>query len=104
MLLLTLHGECRRGLELIRVAPLQAGVLPFLCPHTDVSRQTQLCSAWEDTERVHSLYLNVNMYNQRIVAIVFEAKPASEKIGLQRVMNNLCWDYVCHANSDRIDR
>lgn len=34
-LVLLLHGEFRRSLEPIRVTPLQAGVILFLCRHTD---------------------------------------------------------------------
>jgi DNA-binding MarR family transcriptional regulator len=34
-LVLQLHGEYRRSLEPIRVTPLQAGVLLFLCRHAD---------------------------------------------------------------------
>jgi hypothetical protein len=33
-LVLQLHGDFRRRLEPIRVTPLQAGVLLFLCRHT----------------------------------------------------------------------
>ena len=33
--MLQLHGEFRRNLEPIRVTPLQAGVLLFLCRHAD---------------------------------------------------------------------
>ena len=34
-LVLQLHGEFRRSLEPIRVTPLQAGVILFLCRHAD---------------------------------------------------------------------
>ena len=36
-LVLQLHGEFRRSLEPIRVTPLQAGVLLFLCRRADAS-------------------------------------------------------------------
>jgi DNA-binding MarR family transcriptional regulator len=41
---LQLHGEFRRSLEPIRVTPLQAGVLLFLCRHAE-ARVTDIAAA-----------------------------------------------------------
>ena len=44
-LVLQLHGEFRRSLEPIRVTPLQAGVLLFLCCHAE-ARVTDTAAAF----------------------------------------------------------